>query len=159
MEQVPVLVVRRARDDAAIAGQDVHGDDRIVHEAVPKRRCLDADAGYRAAKRDRLQLGHDGRHRACGERGVGKIDERRHALGFDKARLRVDANDLVEVAEIDAGSRSRRPVAKEIRCRLGESNGSLAQASRRRKLLQQPRRLRRIRRHGARGCRNARLIG
>ena len=154
-----MLVVRRAGDDAAVAGQDVHRDDRVVHEAVPKRRRLDADAGDRAAERDRLELRHDGRHRAGGERRVGQVDERRHALGFDDARARVDADDVVEVAEIDARPRTRRAVAKEIRRRLGESDGSLARASRRRDVGQQPRRLRGVRRHDAGGCRNERLIG
>ena len=94
---------RRAVERAAIAGQHVHGRDRLVHEAVTKRRGFDADSRHRAAEGDGLELRHDRRHRPLRERRIGKIDECRHALRVDDAVA--DRDDAVEVRQVDAAAR------------------------------------------------------
>ena len=89
-EQRAVLVVGAGGDDLAPGQQHLELEQRVVHEAVAERGRLDAHAGGRAADRDRLQLRHDGGHRAGGER---RVDERlvgREPLDVDPAERGVD---------------------------------------------------------------------
>ena len=53
-EQVGVLAVRARGDDVAGAGEDVDLEHRLVRQPGAERRRLDAEAGDRAAERDRL---------------------------------------------------------------------------------------------------------
>ena len=126
VEEVAVLVVGRAGDDPAVAGQHVERDDRVVDETAPERRRLDAHAGDRAAQRNRLQLRHHGRHRPLRERRVDEVDVADHALGLDGARRRVDRDDLIEMGEIDRVPAPRRAVAKQVRRRLGDADAGRA---------------------------------
>jgi hypothetical protein len=99
---------------------------------------------------DRLELRHDGGHRAFAQRGVREVDERRHAFGFDEVRRGIHGDDRVEVAQVDARP-ARAAVAKEVRGRLGEADA--VAAGRRREPLAQPGDLVRVRGHrDARGA-------
>jgi hypothetical protein len=118
VEEVAVLVVGRADDDATVACQHVQRNDGIVDEALAERRRLDAHAGDRAAQRDRFQLRHHGRHCALRQRRVDQVGVADHALGLDDAGRRIDPDHLVEMGEVDRVPASRRAVAKEIRRRL-----------------------------------------
>jgi hypothetical protein len=78
------------------------------------RRGLDADARDRAAEGNGLQLRHHCGHHALpqasrGERLVGD-----HALGLDPARLRIDAQDVVKGADVEATPGSAGAIAEEV---------------------------------------------
>ncbi len=154
-----MLVVRRASDDAAVAGQDVHRDDRVVHEAVAEGRGLDPNAGDGAAQRDRLELRDDGGHRSDGERGVGEVDEGRHSLRLDEVGFGIDADDLVEMSEIDGRRTPARAVAKQVRRLLRQPDGGVPRRARRRETVREARRLLGVGGHGPGWYRKARLIG
>ena len=121
-EEIAVLVLRRASENAAIARHHVDCGDVVVHEPMAERRGLDAHAGHRAAQRDRLELRHDRGHHAVRERRVGEIDVAHHSLGFDEPGGGVDRKHVIEALEIDRGPRARLAVAEEVRCFLGESD-------------------------------------
>ena len=136
-----MLVVGGAGDDAPVAREHVHRDDRVVDEPVAKRRRLDADARDGAAERNRLQLRHDRGHRAGRERGIGEVDERGHALGLDPLRLGIHAQHAVEMREIDARRTPACAIAEEIGRPLGEPDGRAARIAGRGERGRQSRRL------------------
>jgi hypothetical protein len=67
-EEVAVLILGRAGKHPAVPGEDVHLEQRFVHEPMPERRRFDPDPGRGAAERDRLELRDDRRHHAGCER-------------------------------------------------------------------------------------------
>ena len=95
-EEVGVLAVRRRGDDVAVGEQHVHRAHRLVRQAVPERRGLDAQPGDRAAERDRLELRDDERHDAAGQRGCGERLVGGHALDLGGAGGEVDVDDAGE---------------------------------------------------------------
>src|SRR5690606_29264392 len=96
-----VLVRRRGGHDSAARQQHVRFEHTVVHEAAAKARRLDADADRRAAYRDVLQLRHDARHEAASKRVARDGLERREPLDVERARVGVEPDDVVELAEGD----------------------------------------------------------
>ena len=120
-----MLILCSAGDDASIAEQHVELEHRVVHQAVAMRRGFDADAGYRAAERDGLQLRHHRGHQAVHQAFARQVLVADHALGVDPARGRVDLQHLVEAAHVEPPARDAFAVAEEIRRFLGEPDRAL----------------------------------
>ena len=122
-EQVAVLVVARADDDAAVAGQHFQRDGRVVHQSVPERGRLDPDAGHRAADGDRLQLRHDAGHRPMRERRRRRARRRSSSLRLSTVcGGGVESDDAIEMLEVDSRRRAPGAVAKQVRRRFGETD-------------------------------------
>ncbi len=128
-EQVAVFVVWRAGNDFAGGQQHVELEHRVVHQAVPERCGLDADAGHRPADGDGLQLRHHRRHhpqrqRRCHERLVG-----RQPLDVDPALARAHFDDMAEVAQVQALLGWLGPVAKQVRTALVQAQRACSAGS------------------------------
>jgi hypothetical protein len=141
VEEIAMLVVARAGDDASIAGENIHRDNGVVHEAVAKRRRLDPDTRDGSAERDGLELRHDRGHRAGLERRVGKVDERRHALGLDQMRFDIHVQHAVEMREVDARRTPTRAIAEEVGRVLREPDRGAPRSAGPGERSRQPRRL------------------
>ena len=112
-EQVRVLVVRGGRHHLAVAGQDLHGQDRLMRHAQAQRGGLDAQAGDRAAQGDRLQLGHHERHQAVRQRRVRQVLVGGHAAHHRGAGRRVDVQHPAERGDVQlSGPGPRRLIAE-----------------------------------------------
>ena len=125
-EEVAVLVLRRAADDAAVGEQHVEREQCVMHEPVAKRGRLDADARRGAPQRDRFQLRDHAGHDAVLQRRVHQIGVGRHALGRDARARGVDFHHLVEAREIDARARLPLAVAKQVGRALCETDPARA---------------------------------
>jgi hypothetical protein len=123
MEQVAELVVCGAGHDLAARQQDVGLDQRVMDETVAEAGRLDTDADRRAADRDVLELGRDGRQEPLLEAGLYDRLECGQALGFERPAVAIDPDDLVELAERDTPFRPpARLIAEQVRYRgLGEA--------------------------------------
>ncbi len=108
------------RDHAAVAGEDLHLGHRLVRHSAAQRAGLDAQAGDRAAERDRLQLRHDQRHQAVPQGGVGEVLVGRHAADDRRARRRVDAQHAPERRHVEAGRGAAAAEPEQVRRPLGQ---------------------------------------
>ena len=116
------MLARRAGHKAAVAGEDLHLFDGLVHEAESERRRFDADAAYRAANGDGLELGHYGGQQAVRQRAVGEGLVRGHALDVGGQAVAVDAQDVMEIAHIDTAFITLIAMAEEVRRRFGKAD-------------------------------------
>ena len=117
-----VLVPLGGGDHPAVAGEDLHLGHRLVRQAVAQRGGLDAQPGDRAAERDRLQLGHDQRHQAVLQGGVGQVLVGRHAADDRRAGRRVHAQHAPERGHVQAGRRAAVPEPEQVRRALGQAD-------------------------------------
>ena len=132
VEQIRVLVVGGGADDAAVAGQDLHLDDRLVRHPVAQRSGLDAQPGDRPAEGDRLELRDHQRHQPVPQRRVAQVLVGGHAADPGGAAGRVDFQHVTEGGDVQpARSRGARrglrdAVAEpeEVRGALGQADGS-----------------------------------
>ena len=123
VEQVRVLVVGGGADDAAVAGQDLHLDDRLVRHPVAQRSGLDAQPGDRPAEGDRLELRDHQRHQPVPQRRVAQVLVSGHAAdpGGAGGPGRCPARDRRR--RRPARPRPPRPPGPSGRCR-GTGRGS-----------------------------------
>ena len=89
-------------------------------QPVAERRGLDAEAGDRAAERDRPQLRDDERHQAVGQGRVDEVLVGAHALHVGGAGLDVDRDDAVEAGDVEAGCVRAGARAEEVGGLLGQ---------------------------------------
>ena len=121
-EQIGMFVVGTADEHAAIARQDLQLIERFVHETELERRCLNADARCRAAESYGLELGNDRRQKPLRQRCGDKVFVCDHAFRFDDAGRRIDTENVIEVANVEAALRAGRTIAEEIGRVLAKSN-------------------------------------
>ncbi len=100
-EQIGMLVVGRRRNDIAVRKQYLERQHRFMWQAAAKRARLDPDPGDGTADRDRLQLGHDERHRALRETGIRQRLVSGHAFDLDRLGLGVNGQDIGQRAHIE----------------------------------------------------------
>ena len=105
--QVGVLAVRRRRDHLAGAGEDLHLPHRLVRQAVPERRRLDAQPGHRAAQGDGLELRDDQGHQAVRERRVDQVLIGRHARDVRGPGDRVHGDHAGQAGGVEGRGRAR----------------------------------------------------
>jgi hypothetical protein len=72
-----------------------------METAVTEGHRFDRAARYGAADRDRLQLGDDDRDETVRHRRRDQVDERHARLGRAGPGHRIDADDLVQVTDVD----------------------------------------------------------
>ena len=70
VEEIAVLANGASHHDLTGAGQDLQLAHGLVGQPASKGAGLDAQSGHRATDRDGLQLRHDQRHQAVGQRRV-----------------------------------------------------------------------------------------
>ena len=119
-EQVGVLVVGAGHDDLTGPGEDLHLADRLVRQAVAEGRGLDPEPGDRPAEGDGLELRDDQRHRPDRQ---GRVDEPfvgGHPLHLGDQPLGVDRQDVVELADVQAGHVETLAGAEEVGGALGQ---------------------------------------
>ena len=123
VEQVGVFVVGRAQHDPAVAGEDIHVENRFMDQAVAERACLDPHAGGGATEGDRFQLRYDHRHTALLQcrRGEDIIGDR--AFRLDPTGCGIDAEDVIEGPNVERSPRMIGAVAEQIGARFRKSNG------------------------------------
>jgi hypothetical protein len=117
-EEVALLVVRRTDDKLAVRQQHFDLQQRVVHEPVPERRRLDADARGRAPDRDRLQLRHHGRHAPLQQGRRDEILVRRAAFGVHPAGVGIVPQYVMQRSQVDPVARRGPAIAKQVRGRL-----------------------------------------
>ena len=115
----------------------VHLEHRLVRQPVAEAGRLDAEAGDRAAERDRAQLRHDQRDQAVRQRGVDEVLVGAHALHLGGARRpgrprsRRSARRRRDRAR-SARSRGRKRLEVRLASRTGAPGGIAAYDARRR---------------------------
>ena len=88
-----------------------------MRQPVAERGGLDAEAGDRAAERDRAQLRHDERDEPVGQRGVDEVLVGAHALHVGGAAAAVHLDHAAQPGDVESGRRGARPGAEEVRGR------------------------------------------
>ncbi len=128
---------RRALDDAALAGEDLHFLHRLVHQPVTERRRFDPQAAHRAADRDGLELRHHRRQQAVAQRFLDERGVRRHPLDIGDPALGIDAQHMVERAGVQPVPGSSLAAAEQIGGRLPQPDRD-APRRRRAQVLRHP---------------------
>ena len=118
-EQVGTLVGGGPQHLAG-TGEHVGLEDRLVGQPVAERRGLDPETDHGAAEGDRLELGDDQWREAMSQRRVEQVLVRGHAADVGRARLDVDAQDMVQPADVEPGSGGRGARAEQVGRPLGQ---------------------------------------
>lgn len=119
-EQIFVFIVFGGDDDRAVRQEDVYFQDRFVHKAISERGGLDTHSSQGSADGDRLELGNDGRHQLERQRVTNQVLVRRHTFDFGNTLVRINANHLIEMAQIQLMPRLWDSLPEQIGGRLFE---------------------------------------